>query len=365
MNETGTTDVKYCRNCHYPMVHNARYCEQCGQKYTTGRITFKELFRDFLDEILNIDSKIFKSLGALFIPGRLTNDYFAGRHRRHVHPIRLFFVLAVVFLALFGIWISQNVNGEGGLSNIDDPFYEKSYRSDFMDEFDAVKDSVRLKLSGRRGVEITLDTLSNLMEDPRQNKHKLNYFYLTKDWQLKDTFIEASYKDVVDLPTDEFIKKYEIKSFFSQLFVRQIIRLEINFDDFIRFLIGQTIWMVALMMPLLALILKILYIRRRRYYIEHLIFSFHYHSFFFLIFTLIFVYMLLFPGNTTGRESTHIGLLVSGVAIVYVYLFVAMRRVYKQGFFKTFFKYATLNFLYIFVFILVLTLVAAVSAAIY
>ena len=57
---------------------------------------------DFFESILNIDSKIFKTLGALFIPGKLTEAYFRGQQKRYVPPTRLFFVMAVIHFAVLG-----------------------------------------------------------------------------------------------------------------------------------------------------------------------------------------------------------------------------------------------------------------------
>ena len=120
------------------------------------------------------------------------------------------------------------------------------------------------------------------------------------------------------------------------------------------------------MMPALAFTLKILYIRRKKYFVEHLVFSFHYHAFAFLIFTMIFLAIKGF--DMIGQEMSEdeiapcIGV---GMLVVMIYNFIAMRRVYNQGFFKTFIKYNVLNFSYIFIFTLFLVLTLAVSILIF
>ena len=89
------------------------------------------------------------------------------------------------------------------------------------------------------------------------------------------------------------------------------------------------------MMPFLALILKLLYVRRDFYYVEHLIFSFHYHAFAFLITS----GLILFGKYLSGWIAVPI-------VGIFVYQFIAMRKVYEQGFFKTFIKFWVLFFLY-------------------
>ncbi|HMQ90780.1 MAG TPA: DUF3667 domain-containing protein, partial [Flavilitoribacter sp.] len=89
------TTSKYCTNCHYPLPDYGKYCSNCGQKFTDGRIPLGTLVWDFIDSVLNLDSKFFRTLVAILVPGKLTIDYFKGRHRRYASPARLFFVTAV------------------------------------------------------------------------------------------------------------------------------------------------------------------------------------------------------------------------------------------------------------------------------
>lgn len=365
MPENNPTNLKYCRNCDHPMQREALYCEHCGQKYTTGRITFKELLSEFFSEVFSLDSKIFKTIGALFVPGKLTNEYFAGRHRSYAPPIRLFFVTAVVFFALLSIVANQNESGS--LASMDSNLKEKAYRSKFMDELEAARDSIKGRLPDEPIVDAAFDTLENFLIDPRRTDRYIGYLYLTDDWTIKDTAVYVDYKDLVLLPQDSFFNKYHINGVISQTMVRQNIRLQNNQADFLRYLMGQMVWIVLLMMPLLALILKLLYIRRKKYYIEHLIFSFHYHAFGFVAFSLPLLLTILPLGlNDNHRNETFLvwAYSIPAVALA-IYLFMAMRRVYQQGLFKTLVKFSILNFMYLFIFIIMLLLGFLTSLLLY
>jgi hypothetical protein len=64
------------------------------------------ILADAADTILNIDSRIFRTLPALFLrPGFLTTEYFAGRRVRYVTPFRLYFFLSIAafFLIQFAV----------------------------------------------------------------------------------------------------------------------------------------------------------------------------------------------------------------------------------------------------------------------
>jgi uncharacterized RDD family membrane protein YckC len=110
------------------------------------------------------------------------------------------------------------------------------------------------------------------------------------------------------------------------------------------------------MMVTLSLLLKLLYIRRSRYLIEHLVFAFHYHSFAFIVYTIA-----LGLSHWTGAESW----LSWAFLGIMIYLFIAMRRYYQQGVFKTIVKFMVLNFSYLFIFIFSLVLTFIVSIFIF
>ena len=88
-----------------------------------------------------------------------------------------------------------------------------------------------------------------------------------------------------------------------------------------------------ILMPIFAGIFQLLYIRRKRFYVEHLVFVLHYYSFAFLV--------------TTFTSLLPIKLLsVFGVLWVMGYLPVAMVRNYGQGWLKTLLKVGIFGFLY-------------------
>src|SRR5690606_19705106 len=86
---------------------------------------------------------------------------------------------------------------------------------------------------------------------------------------------------------------------------------------------------VFLMLPAFALLLKLLYVRRKRYYVEHFVFGLHTHAFTFLMFTI----MLLGRTNWIRLPAT---------LWMLAYFFLAMKRYYGQGWLKTTLKYIVL-----------------------
>ena len=118
---------------------------------------------------------------------------------------------------------------------------------------------------------------------------------------------------------------------------------------------------LIILLPLIAIVLKILYPLSRRYYVEHLLFFVHFHSFFFLILTLQILFARI-SGAVWIPEPLAILVIVVTSFYVPIYLFKAMRRVYGQGFFVTLIKYIVLLIAYVFGFAAVMLGAAAVAA---
>lgn len=82
------------------------------------------------------------------------------------------------------------------------------------------------------------------------------------------------------------------------------------------------------LLPLFALLLKILFARSKRFYVEHFIFALHFHSFCFVV--------LLLP---TLLPSISFNI---ATIFILIYLFVALRKVYRESWPRTIVKYVTL-----------------------
>ncbi len=353
-------EKRYCHNCHYPLPGYGQYCPNCSQKYTTGRITLWQLLGDFFESILNIDSKIFRTLGHLFIPGKLTQNYFAGRQKRYIPPIRLFFVMAIFHFAAINIIINY-VESDGGLQSLSESNHRDQYRTEFLEDLDTARSKVE-RLFPDPKVEMALDSLMSQYADARNDSVSLVIF--KKGFLLIGETTQVARLDLIHLSEKEVFKKYNIEGFWQQLQARQSLKIVDQGGNFVYYILGQMIWMVVLMMPALAFILKLLYIRRDYYFVEHLVFSFHYHAFAFLIMT--FAYSLeafgFPPLNWQDGKGAYA---IVGFIILLLYLYWAMRRFYQQGRFKTFVKFNILNVAYLLIFILFLLFTLLVSAIVF
>lgn len=87
-----------CPNCAHALA--GKFCHECGEEMIESHdLSVKYFFAHHLaHELTHLDGKIFQTFKLLlFRPGYLTAEYFAGRRRRYIKPLRLFLTVCVLF----------------------------------------------------------------------------------------------------------------------------------------------------------------------------------------------------------------------------------------------------------------------------
>jgi hypothetical protein len=318
-------------------------------------VSIWQLMRNFFSSVFNYDSRILQSFLALLIPGKLSLAYVEGKHRRYVDPARLFLFTAIVHFTLLGMMAGESLEI---LSGQWDNWKKQAHRREFVEDYDRLRTTtLRLYKEDSLRIVPVLDTIrSGLQTSGPVADSIYTLYYAPASGKVERIGIAT--RDAFDMSTGDLMKKLDIPKGLAHFQVEQTIRIMKKGDNFVSFMLGNLVWLVALMMPAMALLLKLLYIRSRRYLVEHLIFSFHYHAFAFLVFSLVFAWLYFLDGTLTYLISlAFLGVLV--------YLFMAMRRVYQQGIFKTWVKFWVINFAYIFIFSLSLVLTLIAGAALF
>ncbi|MEL7362414.1 MAG: hypothetical protein AAFN13_10100, partial [Bacteroidota bacterium] len=120
------------------------------------------------------------------------------------------------------------------------------------------------------------------------------------------------------------------------------------------FILVMSLVMQGPLAVVFALLLKVVYLRRNWYYGEHLVFALHVHAFAFGVFTLLAL------GAMTPLGGWSLWLLV----LVPLYVYLAQKHVYQQGWVKTALKGYALSMLYVFALSCGLVLALVLAAAI-
>lgn len=314
------------------MVEGATYCAECSQKYTTGKIPLWSFLTELIDAIFNFESKTLKTYVNLFVPGKLTKDYFEGKQVRYLHPLRVFLITAAIFLGVASVQISNSL-----LPNVEK--YENKVHSHFVKLGMLAKlDSMNIVLMPKDSIgvdSLNMDSLRKALELDILDTLGSNIFMTldldgTKDYKIPMHKLYESHPDTI-------VKELEINGVVNQLVMKQTIAFVKNPSGFIQKTIANLIWMIILLMPAIALILKLLYKKSNRYFVEHLVFSLHYHSLLFLVVSPFWWF------RDWGFASTIL-------LLAQPFLIFAMKRYYGQTWGKTILKWVLLSLSYLLIF---------------
>jgi len=333
MDSIPASDSKHCRNCEYSLPTDAKYCSNCSQKYTTGKVSIFTFLNEFFAEHLNLDSKLVLTAIALFQPGKLTIEFFKGKHKSYATPLRLFLVTGVLMATILGFNLFKDNTNESPFEDMLKNFQRKIVVS----EMDSII-QVKKQEFNQPNIHQAYDSLSvALNASVGDLSDSLDFSESNEDIQLSFNVPKVAVKDLVNLKATDLVDKYGPEfGFWKRLIFIQSIKAFKQGHSFAQFMLNKFSVGILFMMPFLALVLKMLYFRRKKFYVEHLVFSFHFHAFLFLI-----VSILLIMGNYLPEFLIPITILYT-----FVYLFLALKKVYQQSWKKTILKYTILYLAY-------------------
>ncbi len=330
-----------CLNCGTAL--QGQYCATCGQRASNRLISLWELLRDAFGDLLELDSRLWRTVIPLLVrPGLLTHDYLIGRRARYMPPFRMYLVLSVIFflVAVFDPRDDMSLLFEPEppptaeeLAELEE---EKKDEEEALERAQARVEELAaegkltpeqaervhtgIELSGGDGPSVTLyddgESGLNFQYDDETGECVVSGIDKLPDW-LQRRLTERKLK-----ATCERIGADSGKALGRQMLDNIPVAL-------------------IVLLPLMALVLKGLYPLSRRYFVEHLLFFVHFHSFFFLILTLQILFSRL-AGLLFVPEPITVLIIVVASFYVPVYLYKAMRRVYGQGHLLTLLKYIVL-----------------------
>ena len=341
---------KNCLNCGTTVA--GRYCHKCGQENILTKQSFWELFTHFIYDIFHFDGKFFHTLKyLLFKPGYVPKEFIAGKRMGNLDPIRMYlFTSAVFFLILFS------------LKNTTDSIIKMSDNWRLMSKVERLEYSALLHQQIKadnddsllqRQFNFLLDTtirITLLNPEPPSNDSSFLIRFKGKEYLMQVDKIEK--EKALNVGSGWFSNSIEKKwKAYKQKYAddeRTMI------SDLINSFVHKFPYMLFVSLPFFALILKLLYIRRKQFfYSDHAVFTLYHYIFTFIL--LLFYFLLLeaedwLQWSFLGFLSTL--LFLSGGA----YLLVAMKRFYGQKWLKTLGKFLLLNILALLV-IMILMLV--------
>ncbi|HUR66497.1 MAG TPA: DUF3667 domain-containing protein [Chitinophagaceae bacterium] len=333
MSHTPGRKEKDCLNCG--TIVAGRFCQNCGQENVVPKETFWHMVTHFFYDITHFDSNFFITVkDLLFKPGFLSKEYMKGKRMSYLHPVKMYvFTSAIFFLLFFSFFLD--------IKNISDDSQKLTpvERSNLLRRVKAglLKDSTNKCL--KDGLSVLEDTSLILTKkdvrfiDTCRNKGVyVNFAGKYKSFEAYDS-------------SQKKLPKDERDAWFGRLWKKTTINIEKKFNEnpdealkkLIESILHRLPYMLLISLPFFALILKLVYTRRKQfYYADHGVFTIHLYVFSFLMLLLIFCFDKL--SKVTHSELPDVLIFLS-LLWLNVYLFKAMRTFYGQSWWKTFLKF--------------------------
>ena len=343
--DVSAADNPNCLNCGTRL--RGQYCGNCGQRSRNRLISIWQLLQEAFGDLLELDSRLWRTVFPLLIrPGQLTKDYLEGRRARYMPPFRTYLVLSVIF------FVVAFFDPQDGLSLFLEPEAPPT-----AEEIAALEEQkLKEKAEQEEQLEVARQKLQALEAEGKISEELVaefeddNGFVVSFDDEDGEDGIfgdceEMNLSDEEDVP--EWLTKRFSDERLKQICERNKARGNDNFVDAI--LDNIPIALIVLL-PIMALVLKVLYPLSRRYFVEHLLFFVHFHAFFFLILILqiLFARLAGLLGPEDGAiDSISTLILVATSFYIPVYLYKAMRHVYGQRHWVTIPKFLILLIAYL------------------
>jgi hypothetical protein len=321
-----------CLNCGTEL--RGQYCGNCGQRARGRLISLWELLQDAFGDLFELDSRLWRTLIPLLArPGQLTRDYLEGRRARYMPPFRMYLVLSLVF------FVVAFFDPRDDLALLFEPEHEPT-----------VGEAAERDEHVREEVDEVLEELAAegviTQEQAETARHGQDLH-----WTLFDSSDGAAIEIDVDPETGKCTLDEERYDKMPAWFKKRVTPARIigaceRFRNegakvLVDPLLDNIPVALIVLLPFMALVLKGLYPLSRRYFVEHLLFFVHFHSFFFLLLTLQILFSRV-SGLVFIPDAIAALVMVAASFYIPVYLYKAMRMVYGQGHFMTTIKYLVL-----------------------
>ncbi len=364
MKEKGRFLKKYrgneCLNCGIPLDFIDRYCHNCGQINTTKKLSFRDFFNEFFASIFSYDSRLRHTIIVLlFSPGKISKEYIQGRRVKYANPFRFYLSVSIIFFIINGLFIDFDgfsagvqddvTKGKEALEKIENEIPIDSIKQKLNQELLAVEE---LTISDKEKINKRISNIEFTLPSTKKNNNPKEVTYYTqpqidsmglfdrgaKLWSMYNDHYEktaqkSAYRALTEL--------HHEKSKFNRYIYQRAMKTNSITDNYgrelLEFIFNKLPFIIFFFLPFFALAIWLLYVRRSFTYMEHLVFTFHTQTMFFIL-----IGIAILIDQIIKTEAA------SGIAMLVFlfYLYKAMRKFYSQGRGKTIVKFLLVNVLF-------------------
>ncbi|MCY3700381.1 MAG: DUF3667 domain-containing protein [Gemmatimonadetes bacterium] len=304
--------ARTCPNCGRDRPES--FCAHCGQSDRDYARALWSVAGELVRETFEVDSRLFRTLKLLmFRPGSLTREFSRNRRAGFVSPVRLYIFASFVFFLLLSL---RGDFRSAGLLNTT----EENFGSSLTEE---QPEDATAQLSTEERLEAFRAGLP-----PEQQRKADDILARPAGNIARQIFVGMGGSAGAGVAEMGWVERSLHLSMIDMLHDPSVIP---------RRLIANMPIAMFFLLPVLGLVLAAFYYRKKRFYVEHLVFAIHTQAFTFLIYSVA----LLLPESGPGNW-VRVGCLL----VPYPYFVVALRRYYENGWLLTLAKSVGMYVLY-------------------
>lgn len=331
------SELIHCKNCGSELKSFYKHCPECGQKVQDD-LTLGVLFNNTISNYFSVDARFFRSfIPLLFRPGYLAKKFVGGKRLTYLHPAQFYLFVSVVFFFIFSFKVRE-YNDEANKLMKKGFEFEKSHKPLDLNVVDSAGIANITSELNKNQVVTGIDAeeiivLDSIIKESANNSSNINFWY---DSKKLDSLIASGASEKEQLA---FMGMKEDDSYFQRTFYKKWLKFDTHEGGDIVQVISDTIPIALFfLLPIFALILKLFYWRKGRF-AHHLVFSFYYFSFLFIIMGILVGVNQLW--DIPGWLETIM------LLYTFVYLWLSQRFFYGQGYFVTLLKSGLVTFIYL------------------
>lgn len=310
------------------LSNEENYCPNCGQQNRDQRVSISVFIQDFISNYISFDTTFFRTVKPFFFkPGKLTLEFNAGKRNFYIHPIRLYLIFSLFYFFIVSLNVPTNA-----VDTVMNELLSSSGRKASLAAMDST-DRIELeRVLGERSLpgfmsEQSSDTLANTSGDSSRNYTKWAYI---KASAIDNEVSDSTFNTLISGQSGEFLSSFSISK--KRSFVA-------NSNLYLTNALRNLPIMMFILLPLFALLLMLLHLKNKQFFIEHLIHALHLHAFAYFLYGIGIILMFNF-------EKISGGVFFICFVIVSLYAFLSFLRVYKNDFMKALLKFIILGFFY-------------------
>jgi Protein of unknown function (DUF3667) len=399
-----------CLNCQATLY--GRYCHVCGQENLEPKETVWHLIQHFFNDITHFDGKFFSTVKYLLRkPGFLSAEYVAGRRASYLNPIRMYvFTSAFFFIVLYAIskpeemFKNKPVERMRGLPALQKSLGERQQelgvtsdndeRDDLQTSIDHLRmeigeikkeygDTTTRKFTNQELTAFMITELTDSLQEaglPPATRSRVKQLLTMANHPMSGSNLfglkQGQYNTVEEYDSSERTLPDSLRDgWLKQAFMRKLVGASAEYErDPQRY--KEKFWenwlhsfpkILFWSLPFFALILNILYFRRKKqfYYVDHGIFTIHVYIATFLLLLICILLSILTDWAGVHWLQIVTDILITVVCIYnFIYLYKAMLGFYKQRRAKTILKYFILcctAFIINLILFLIFTILSAIN----